>query len=134
MIKIKLFDAGYYPVYKTAAASCADCYSRVNKLVWFKPKLIPLGFALELPEGYEAQIRPRSGLTKAGHFVQLGTIDADYRGEVMACIWSLLPYKVHKGDRVAQLYIGLSNHYIFDTNEELSETVRGVGGFGHTGK
>lgn len=132
--KIKLFEDGKIPFYATIDASCADCYANEKKFVWLKPVLISLGFALEIESGYEAQIRPRSGMSKRGHFVSLGTIDADYRGEVKACMWSLLPYKVKKGDRVCQIYLGESKGYGFQQVDKLSETERGSGGFGHTGK
>lgn len=132
-IKIKLI-AGKIPEYKTKGAACADCVSRIDKWVWLKPVLIPLGFALELPEGWEAQIRPRSSLNKRGHYGLLGTIDSDYRGEVHGMIWSILPYKIHAGDRVCQIYFGEAKQVKFSVVSKLDETERGNGGFGSTGK
>ena len=88
-IKIKLFAGGKLPEYKTDGAVCADCYARYKERIEIKPnerKLIPLGFAVELPKGYEMVLRPRSGMSKNGIDVAIGTIDFDYRGEVMACV------------------------------------------------
>lgn len=132
-IKIKLMG-GKVPDYKTSGAACADCVSKVDKWVWLKPVLIPLGFALQIPEGWEAVIRPRSGMSKKAHYVALGTIDCDYRGEVSANMWSLLPYKVKKGDRVCQMFFDEVKKIKFCLATELDETERGNGGFGSTGK
>lgn len=132
-IKIKLMG-GKVPDYKTSGAACADCVSKVDKWVWLKPVLIPLGFALQIPEGWEAVIRPRSGMNKKGHFGLIGTIDSDYRGEVHAMMWSLLPYKVKKGDRVCQMFFDEVKKIKFCLATELDETERGNGGFGSTGK
>jgi len=101
--------------------------------------LIPCGFAMALPEGFEAQVRPRSGLA-ARHGVTVlnspGTIDADYRGEVQVILINLgeAPFAIRRGDRIAQMVVApvLSAH--FTVKAELDETVRGAGGFGSTGK
>lgn len=135
-IKVKLIEGGVMPVYKTAGAACADCYARVDVNIPFgKRALVPLGFCIELPEGYEAEIRPRSGNSKHGVDVCQGTIDEDYRGEVMACVVNNLGegLAVEKGSRVCQMKIQKAEQFKFVQVEELSETERGEGGFGHTG-
>jgi len=100
--------------------------------------LVPTGFALELPQGYEAQLRPRSGLALK-HGVTLlnspGTIDADYRGEVMVLLISLGTeiFRVRRGDRIAQLVVAPVAHVAVECVEALEPTRRGQGGFGSTG-
>jgi dUTP pyrophosphatase len=104
-----------------------------------KIALIPTGFAMALPEGYEAQIRPRSGLA-VKHGIGLinspGTIDADYRGEVKLAVINLgpAPYTFHRGDRVAQMIIHRVHQVGLQEVASLDETSRSTGGFGHTGK
>lgn len=134
-VKVKLFEGGVMPEFKTSGAVCADCYARLgkSKWVWLKPTLVPLGFALELSAETEALVRGRSGMGKKGHYVVHGTIDMDYRGEVMACIWSILPFRVKNGDRVAQLAVRPAPSVQFVPVQELSETERADGGFGSTG-
>ena len=101
--------------------------------------MLPTGFAMALPGGYEAQIRPRSGLA-VKHGIGLinspGTIDADYRGEVMIAVINLgpRPYTFHRGDRVAQMIINRVHQAELLEVEHLDETRRNTGGFGHTGK
>jgi dUTP pyrophosphatase len=101
--------------------------------------LLPTGFAMALPQGYEAQIRPRSGLA-VKHGIGLinspGTIDADYRGEVKIAVINLgpEPYTFHRGDRVAQMIIHRVHQVELQEVEYLDETSRNTGGFGHTGK
>ena len=101
--------------------------------------LIPCGFAMALPEGYEAQVRPRSGLA-ARHGVTVlnspGTIDADYRGEVQVILINLgeAPFAIRRGDRIAQMVVAPVLSARFTVKAELDETVRGAGGFGSTGK
>jgi dUTP pyrophosphatase len=100
--------------------------------------LVPTGFALELPDGYEAQVRPRSGLALK-HGVTLlnspGTIDADYRGEVMVLLINhgSDPFTIRRGDRIAQLVIATVSHVEIVAVEALGVTTRGPGGFGSTG-
>ena len=101
------------------------------------PTLVPTGIALELADDFDAQIRPRSGLTKRGIMVPLGTIDADYRGEVfvtMYIIGTRIPHVVRHGDRIAQLIIARFVPAVFVVRDELSSTERGSGGHGSTGK
>ena len=101
--------------------------------------LIPCGFAMALPEGFEAQVRPRSGLA-ARHGVTVlnspGTIDADYRGEVQVILINLgeAPFAIRRGDRIAQMVVATVLSARFTVKAELDETVRGAGGFGSTGK
>lgn len=139
IIKTKLIDGGKLPEYKTEEASCADCYARLATPFITLPKnattLINLGFALELPKGYEAVIRPRSGLSKKGIVIAYGTIDADYRGEVMACLTNNTggDFDIKNLDRICQMKIQPTEQHEFIAVDELSETKRGKGGFGSTG-
>ena len=102
-------------------------------------RLVPTGFAMALPEGFEAQIRPRSGLA-ARHGIGLinspGTIDADYRGEITVALINLGPqdYRIHRGERIAQMVIQPVCRARLTVVEHLAETTRGTGGFGSTGK
>jgi dUTP pyrophosphatase len=101
--------------------------------------LVPTGFAIELPEGYEAQVRPRSGLALR-HGITLpnapGTIDADYRGEIKVILMNLgeAAFTVGRGERIAQLVVAPVSRIIWAEVGELGETPRGDGGFGHTGR
>ena len=101
--------------------------------------LLPSGFAIALPAGFEAQIRPRSGLA-VKHGIGLvnspGTIDADYRGEVKIAVinWARAPYTVRRGDRIAQMVIQREYQAELQPVTHLDETTRNAGGFGHTGK
>ena len=139
-IKIKKIKNGKLPEYKTDGSAGADCYARINsgRLV-LKPgerTTIPLGFAVELPIGYEMEIRGRSGLaSKNGIEVFQGTIDSDYRGEVGAIIRNTddKDFEIKPFDRIAQAVISpvIKSNWI--EVDELSETERGEGGFGSTG-
>ena len=142
----RLIGDGRVPQYKTSGAACADCYARIepykdNQEVDYivihphQRALVPLGFAMALPIGYEAVIRPRSGLMKQGIDEQIGTIDSDYRGEVSACLVnnSDAPFKVRNGDRICQMKIQRAERLPFALVDELDETKRGEGGFGSTG-
>ena len=136
-VNIKLLEDGIIPVYKTEGSAGADCFSRVDAVI--KPhetKVIPLGFAVEIPNGYEMQIRPRSGLATKGKQAIFGTIDSDYRGEVGAIIYNSSDdeFVVKKGDRIAQCLIAPVIIASFNAVDELSETERGNAGFGSTGK
>ena len=139
-VKIKLMNEGTVPVYKTEGSSGADVFA--NDSVLIKPnevKLIPLGFAVEIPKGFEMQIRPRSGLSNKYKLLMpnsFGTIDSDYRGEVIAPFINLdsKTYEIEKGDRIAQAVIVPVVQVKFKKVKELSETARGSGGFGSTGK
>lgn len=138
-IQIKLIEGGRLPEYKTDGAVCADCYSRCNNPIEIKPNsraLIPLGFAVELPKGYEMVLRPRSGMSKNGIDSVIGTIDFDYRGEVMACVINNIDKTivVENGTRICQCAIRQVPEIEFEVVDELSKTVRGDNGFGSTGK
>jgi dUTP pyrophosphatase len=130
------------PAKMSDLASGFDIYAAVAEPVTLEPgerALIPTGFALAMPENMEAQIRPRSGLAMKHGITALntpGTIDADYRGEVKVLLINLgqAPFTIHRSDRIAQLVFQLVPAVHFAEVEELPETKRGEGGFGHTGK
>ena len=138
-IKVKLVDGGKMPEYKTAGASCADCYARLVTPFVTIPKgattLISLGFAVELPKGYEMVVRPRSGLSSKGIVAAYGTVDSDYRGEVKACITNLSggDFDIKNLERICQMKIQKAERFEFEAVDELSETERGENGFGSTG-
>lgn len=143
-VKIKKIFDGRLPVYKTAGSAGADCFARIldkTKPLRILPNtrvIIPLGFAVEIPEGYEMQIRPRSGLAAKKGLTILntpGTIDSDYRGEVGAIVVNTGSDEVEikDGDRIAQAVICPIIYANWKEVEELSETTRGAGGFGSTG-
>ena len=126
------------PRYMTAQAAGMDMYaSNDTPLVVapFERCAIPLGWAIELPPGTVASIRPRSGLAKKGLVAVYGTIDADYRGELAALVHNVtdLPFAVQPGDRIAQLVVTPVLRIEPQEVEELDETARGDGGFGSTG-
>ncbi len=101
------------------------------------PVLVPTGLALEVPEGFDAQVRPRSGLTRQGIISAFGTIDSDYRGEVfvtMYVVGSRLSHIVENGDRIAQLVVAAVPDFSFTPRAELSITPRGARGHGSTGR
>lgn len=129
------------PRYMTEEAAGMDVCAGVEQDVVLKPgsiKLIPTGFAMAVPKGYEAQIRPRSGLA-VKHGISLintpGTIDSDYRGEVKIAVINLGgdSFTIRRGDRIAQMLIKKVYHARVEVVEELEETDRNTGGFGHTG-
>lgn len=130
------------PAYETASSAGMDLRAFVDADVVLKPferKLIPTGLYIELPDGYEAQIRPRSGLAiKSGITVlnSPGTIDADYRGEIKVILINLSnnDFTIKSGDRICQMVIAKHEKVDFVEVEEINETERGAGGFGHTGK
>lgn len=130
------------PAYETASSAGMDLRAFVDGDVVLKPlerKLIPTGLYIELPEGYEAQIRPRSGLAiKSGITVlnSPGTIDADYRGEIKVILINLSQddFTIKSGDRICQMVIAKHEKAEFVEVNEISQTERGAGGFGHTGK
>lgn len=138
-IKIKRIKNGKLPEYKTQGSAGADCYARITGRLVLEPGetyTFPLGFAVEIPEGYEMQIRPRSGLASKNKInVILGTIDSDYRGEVGAIFWNCgdEAFEVRDGDRIAQAVICPVIRAEWYLTDKLSETERGEGGFGHTG-
>jgi len=129
------------PSYQSDGSSGLDLCAAVNKELTLQPgdiKLIPTGLSVSLPEGYEAQIRPRSGLALRyglGFVNAPGTIDADYRGEigVIAINWGKQPLTIKRGERIAQMVIHTVSRAIVEEVNELDTTSRGEGGFGHSG-
>jgi dUTP pyrophosphatase len=130
------------PHYQTEHAAGVDVYAAVDDEVVLgagKWKLIPTGMSVAIPEGYEGQVRPRSGLAfkhGIGMLNAPGTIDADYRGEIGVILFNFsdTPFRIQRGDRIAQLIIAKVEKAKFVAKETLSKTARGAGGFGHTGK
>ncbi len=130
------------PEYATLHSAGIDIRANLDKSVILKPlerKLIPTGLYIELPAGFEAQIRPRSGLAiKKGITVlnSPGTIDADYRGEICVILVNLSAedFEVNDGERICQMVIAAHAKAEWTEVDELDETKRGAGGFGHTGK
>ncbi len=130
------------PQYETASSAGMDLRADLSSPVILQPMertLIPTGLYMELPEGYEAQVRPRSGLAikhGIGVLNSPGTIDADYRGEIKVILINLSneAFTVNNGDRIAQMVIASHVQAELEQVEVLTETERGVGGFGHTGK
>lgn len=102
-----------------------------------RPTLVPTGIAIEVPPGLDAQVRPRSGLARNGILCTYGTIDADYRGELLVALYTLAPdiqHTVHDGDRIGQLVITRLADVRLELAPELSATARGAGGHGSTGR
>ena len=138
---VRLHKQASLPVYATTHAAGMDISACLEESVTLQPfttALIPSGFAIELPEGYEAQLRPRSGLALRS-MISLpntpATIDADYRGEVKVILinYGKEPFVVHHGDRIAQMVVARVEQVQFEEVDELGSTRRGEGGFGHTG-
>lgn len=130
------------PRYATEHAAGMDISAAVDADVVLTPgetMLIPTGFAIALPPGFEAQIRPRSGLAVKhgiGILNSPGTIDADYRGEVRIILTNFgkVNFVIRRGDRIAQMVIARHERAVWEEREGLEETDRGAGGFGHTGR
>ncbi len=129
------------PEYETELSAGMDLRAHLEKPVVLMPLergLIGTGLFIELPAGYEAQVRPRSGLA-AKHGITVlnspGTIDADYRGEIKVILVNLsnAPYEVHNGDRIAQMVIARHERARLVETDQLNDTSRSAGGFGHTG-
>lgn len=129
------------PAYETAHAAGMDLRADLETAVTLQPmerKLIPTGLHIELPVGYEAQIRPRSGLAfkhGIGIVNSPGTIDADYRGEIKVLLVNLSadPFEINTGERIAQMVVAKHETVVWSEVDDLSETLRGHGGYGHTG-
>lgn len=142
-MKINIINKSNNPLpnYETAASAGLDLRANLESPESLKPlerKLIPTGLFIELPIGYEAQIRPRSGLAyKAGISIvnSPGTIDADYRGEIKILLINLSTedFVINHGDRIAQMVIAAHEQAEWHEVDVLSETERGAGGYGHTG-
>lgn len=130
------------PAYATEHAAGMDLLAAIESELTLLPgrvEPVPTGIRIEIPPGYEGQVRGRSGLALR-HAVGLpnapGTIDADYRGEVTVLLlnWGTEPYVVRRGDRIAQLVLSPVARASLETSDSLSATARGAGGFGHTGR
>lgn len=143
-MKIKIINHSHHPLpaYETAHAAGMDLRAFTAEQITIKPLqrlLVPTGLHIELPIGYEAQIRPRSGLAYKhgiGIVNSPGTIDADYRGEIKVLLVNLsdTDFVINDGDRIAQMVIAKHETITWEMAEELSDTTRGAGGYGHTGK
>lgn len=143
-MKVKIVNKSKHelPAYATIASAGMDLRAHLESPVILKPlerSLIPTGLFMELPVGFEAQIRPRSGLAFKHGLTVLnspGTIDADYRGEIRVLLVNISnePFVVNDGERIAQMVIAKHEQIDWIVVESLENTVRGGGGFGHTGK
>lgn len=143
MIKVKVVNRGHQqlPAYATPQSAGMDLRANLEAPITLRPlerKLIPTGLHIALPEGYEAQVRPRSGLALKHGLTVLntpGTIDADYRGEIGVVLVNLSQedFVINDGERIAQMVIARHEQGDFVVVEELDETERGEGGYGHTG-
>ncbi len=129
------------PKYETIASAGMDLRANLDAPIRMEPMqrvLVPTGLFIELPVGYEAQVRPRSGLALKKGITVLnspGTIDADYRGEIRVILINLSTevYEIADGDRIAQMVISSHVQALWEEVEVLTDTTRGAGGFGHTG-
>ena len=143
MLQIKVINKGHQqlPAYATSQSAGMDLRANLEASIVLKPmerKLVSTGLFIALPEGFEAQVRPRSGLALKHGITVLntpGTIDADYRGEVMVLLvnFSQEEFVIRDGERIAQMVIARHEQGHFVEVEELDETERGTGGYGHTG-
>ena len=143
-MKIKIVNRSHHalPQYATALSAGLDLRANLEEDITLQPmerRLVPTGLSIALPEGYEAQVRPRSGLALKHGITLLntpGTIDADYRGEIGVIMVNLsdTPFNIADGDRIAQLVIARYEQAEWEAVAALDSTERGDGGFGHTGK
>ena len=143
-MKVKVINSSPFalPAYATPLSAGVDLKANLSEAITLKPlerSLVPTGLFLAIPAGYEAQVRPRSGLA-AKHGITVlnspGTIDADYRGEVKVILVNLSPepFVIEPGERIAQLVVARCEQVSWEEVERLDETERGAGGFGSTGK
>ena len=143
MLQIRIINKGHHPLpsYATEQSAGMDLRANISAPIVLKPlerRLVPTGLFMALPQGYEAQIRPRSGLAfKKGITVlnSPGTIDSDYRGEIMVLLinFSNEDFVVNDGERIAQMVIARHEVAQFVSVDILDDTERGAGGYGHTG-
>ena len=143
MIQVKVVNKGHQPLpaYATPQSAGMDLRANIDEAITLHPmerRLIPTGLHIALPAGFEAQIRPRSGLALKHGLTVLntpGTVDADYRGEVMVMLINLgdKDFVINDGERIAQMIIAKHETADFIAVEVLDETERGEGGYGHTG-
>lgn len=142
-MKIKVVNKGHQPLpeYATPQSAGMDLRANIDSPIMLKPmarQLVPTGLYIALPAGFEAQIRPRSGLALKHGITVLntpGTIDADYRGELMVLLvnFSDTDFVINDGERIAQMVIARHEQGSFEPVDILDETERGAGGYGHTG-
>ena len=142
-MNIKIINKGHHPLpaYATSQSAGMDLRANIDKSITIHPMermLIPTGLFMALPPGFEAQIRPRSGLALKHGITVLnspGTIDADYRGEIMVLLINLSvdDFIINDGERIAQMIIAKHETIEFAVVDKLDETERGSGGYGHTG-
>jgi len=139
--QLKNSDGLHLPHYQTEHSAGVDLYAAVDAETVIGPgewKLIPTGIAVAMSEGYEGQVRPRSGLALKHGIGMLnapGTIDADYRGEISVILFNFSekPFPIRRGDRIAQMVFARVVKATFERVDSLADTARGSGGFGHTG-
>lgn len=143
MVKIKIVNRGrqQLPAYATELSAGMDLRANIDESITLNPmerRIIPTGLYIALPPGYEAQVRPRSGLALKHGITVLnspGTIDTDYRGEIGVLLINLStePFVITEGERIAQMVIARHEQGQFEVVEQLDQTERGEGGYGHTG-
>ena len=143
-MKVKIINKSHHPLpeYATPYSAGVDLRAYIPEPVTLKPlerTLVPTGLYIELPQGYEAQIRPRSGLALKHGLTVLntpGTIDADYRGEIRVILVNLSNdvFVINDGERICQMVIAAHARVEWESVDAINETERGAGGFGHTGK
>lgn len=142
-IKVKIINRSGYPLpaYETPSAAGMDVRAAISEPITLGPlerTLVPTGLRVQLPQGHQIEMRPRSGLALK-HGISLvntpGTVDADYRGEIGAIVINLSnePFVINPGERICQMVITSYTHVEWEPAEELDQTVRGDGAFGHTG-
>lgn len=144
LMEVKIINKSHHPLpaYATPLSAGMDIRANLEEPVVLQPferRLIPTGLYIALPEGYEAQMRPRSGLALKQGITLLntpGTIDADYRGEIGIILINLSqePFTVRDGERICQMVVTTHSRVDWQSVETLDKTERGAGGFGHTGK
>lgn len=143
-MKVKIINKSSHalPEYATEYSAGLDLRANIDEDITLKPlerNLVPTGLYIELPKGYEAQIRPRSGLALKHGITVLnspGTIDADYRGEIRVILINLSnePFVIKNGERICQMVVAAHAQIEWEETDSIDETERGAGGFGHTGR
>ncbi len=143
MLNVKVINKGHQPLpaYATSQSAGMDLRANIDESIVLHPmerRLVPTGLHIALPQGFEAQIRPRSGLALKHGITVLntpGTIDADYRGELMVLLinFSDTDFVINDGERIAQMVVARHEQIEFQFVDELDDTERGAGGYGHTG-
>lgn len=143
MLNVKVINKGHQPLpaYATSQSAGMDLRANIDESIVLHPMercLVPTGLHIALPQGFEAQIRPRSGLALKHGITVLntpGTIDADYRGELMVLLinFSDTDFVINDGERIAQMVVARHEQIEFQLVDELDDTERGAGGYGHTG-